>query len=197
MDDTNSPTEQQTSVIMATIEKGSLVLITGASGYIAGHTVLAVLEAGYRVRGTVRDEKKIEWLHELVEKKFGKGKFETVVVPDMIAEGAFDEAVKGVDGIVHMASVLTFSTNPEEVIPPTVKGTLNILVSATKEPGVKSIVLTSSSMAALTPTPNEVIKVTHDTWNDDAVKKSKEPDPQGFIVSITQYTERNIRPAKR
>ena len=38
----------------------------------------------------------------------------------MVDEGAFDDAVKGVSGICHTASVMTFSDKPDEVIPPVV-----------------------------------------------------------------------------
>ena len=31
-----------------------LVLVTGASGYVAGHCMLRLLQDGYRVRGTLR-----------------------------------------------------------------------------------------------------------------------------------------------
>ena len=102
---------------MLTIEKGSLVLITGVSGYIASHTVLQFLEAGYKVRGTVRSKDKPDWLYELCDKKYGKDKFEAIVVSDMMADNAFDDAIKGVSGVCHMASVMTFSNNPDEVIP--------------------------------------------------------------------------------
>ena len=113
------------SIIMSPIEKGSLVLVTGVSGFIAGHTANQFLEAGYRVRGTVRSLDKADWLYKLFDGKYGKGKFEAVVVQDMMAEGAFDEAVKGVSGICHMASVMTFSDKPDEVIPPVVSPKLS------------------------------------------------------------------------
>lgn len=170
---------------MSTIEKGSTILVTGVTGFIASHVALHCLEQGYRVRGTTRDESKAKWLYDLFDPKFGKGKFETFVVPDMVQDGAFDEAVKGVSGIIHLASIMTFSDKPDEVIPPTVKGALNILTSATKEPGIKSVVYTSSSTAALLPHPNEVIKVTKDTWDEEAVKGAYEPNPNGFVVSLT------------
>ena len=102
---------------MSTLEEGSLVLITGVSGYIASHTAVQFVEAGYRVRGTVRSEDKAAWLYELFDSKYGKGKFEAVVVPDMKADNAFDEAIKNVDGVCHMASVMSFSDKPDEVIP--------------------------------------------------------------------------------
>lgn len=130
--------EEANSVIMSTIEKGSTVLVTGANGFIASHIVDQLLQAGYHVRGTVRSKSKADWMYDRFDKQYGSGKFTAVEVPDMVADGAFDEAVKGVCGICHVASILTFSNKASEVIPPTVKGALNILTSASKEPSVKS-----------------------------------------------------------
>ena len=155
---------------MASIQKGDLVLVTGATGYIGNHVVEELIAAGYKVRGTSRDHTKAQFLIDYIEKKFGSGKLEIADVPDMIAEDAYDEAVKGVSGIVHLASVVTFSENPDEVIPPSVKGTLNILKAATKEPKIQSLVITSSSTAAISPVPNEKIVITADSWNDKVVE---------------------------
>jgi len=47
----------------AEIGNQKIVLVTGASGYLAGHVVNILLEKGYKVRGTVRslkDNKKNE-----------------------------------------------------------------------------------------------------------------------------------------
>jgi len=74
---------------------GSLVLVTGASGFIATHIVDQLLQAGYRVRGTVRTEKQVTWTTDLFTTRRGVGKFSAVVVPDMSIPGAFDNAVKG------------------------------------------------------------------------------------------------------
>jgi len=79
----------------STIPKDSLVLVTGANGYIASHTVDQLLQAGYRVRGTVRSLSKIKDLAALWEKKFGPGRFEAIVVTTIAEPGAFDEALKG------------------------------------------------------------------------------------------------------
>lgn len=76
---------------------GSLVLVTGASGFIATHIVDQLLLAGYHVRGTVRTEKQVVWTTELFSERHGTGTFSAVVVPDMSITGAFDDAVKGVD----------------------------------------------------------------------------------------------------
>jgi nucleoside-diphosphate-sugar epimerase len=156
---------------MTTIQKGDTVLVTGATGYIGSHVVEELLAAGYKVRGTSRSKDKAAYLPDLMDEKFGKGNLEIVEVPDMIAGDAYTDAVKGVSGIVHLASIVTFSANPEEVIPPTVKGTLNVLEAASTEPKVKSVVYTSSSTAALMPVSNEKIIVTKDTWNNAAVER--------------------------
>lgn len=174
---------------MSTINKGDLVLVTGATGFIGAHVVEELIAAGYRVRGTSRSKDKAQFLINFVEQKFGSGKLEIADVPDMIADGAYDEAIKGVSGIVHLASVLTFSSNPDEVIPPSVKGTLNILKSATQEPKVKSLVVTSSSTAACLPSVNKKATITKDSWNDFAVKKAYEPSPDGYVVYAASKTE--------
>ena len=47
-----------------------LILVSGASGYLATHVIKKCLEEGYRVRGTVRslkDHKKVDPLRKLVE----------------------------------------------------------------------------------------------------------------------------------
>jgi len=82
------------------IKQGQWVLVTGANGYIASHVTDVLLEEGYNVRGTVRTEK--PWLNKLFDDKYGKGRFETVLVPILDAPGAYDEAVKGAAGIAHV-----------------------------------------------------------------------------------------------
>ena len=77
------------------IPKDSIVLVTGITGYIASHVADQLLIAGYRVRGTVRDSNKAKWVEEYFIPKYGLGRFETVVVPDMSVEGAYDSAIKG------------------------------------------------------------------------------------------------------
>lgn len=61
--------------------------------------------------------------------------------------------------IERQAAQLEFSPDPNFVIPPVIEGTVSILKAAAKEPSVKSVVLTSSSTAALMPVPNKEIEV--------------------------------------
>lgn len=77
------------------VPKGSIAVITGANGYIASHIADQFIRHGYKVRGTVRNPKKSAWLVPHFEKKYGVGKFELHVIPDMQVDGAYDEAIKG------------------------------------------------------------------------------------------------------
>ena len=73
----------------------STVVVVGANGYIAVEACDKLLEAGYRVRGTVRDvERHRVWMHRLFDDKW-PGKFELVQVLDFEAEDAFGDAFKG------------------------------------------------------------------------------------------------------
>lgn len=74
---------------------GECILVTGANGYIASHLIDQLLAAGYRVRGTVRDLVKYEWVQKFFNQKYEVGVFELVLVDDMAADGAFDKAIKG------------------------------------------------------------------------------------------------------
>jgi nucleoside-diphosphate-sugar epimerase len=80
---------------MPAIEVGSTVLVTGANGFIGSHIIDQLLQLDYRVRGTVRTEAKGKWVQDYFDEKYGHGKLELVVVPDMSKKGAFDDAVKG------------------------------------------------------------------------------------------------------
>ncbi|KAI0348405.1 NAD-P-binding protein [Trametopsis cervina] len=146
------------------------VLATGANGYIAVWTIKKLLEAGFSVRGAVRSEKSFPYLKNLF-KEHGD-KFELVIVPDITADGAYDEAVKGVQGIVHMASPFHQSAvEPSELIDPAVKGTTSILASLLKYgTEVKRFILLSSISCNIElwyPEPAPVN--TEENWNTGAV----------------------------
>jgi uncharacterized protein YbjT (DUF2867 family) len=73
----------------------SVVVVIGANGFIGLETCEKLLQAGFKVRGTVRDaEKHSTWMHELFDGKW-PNKFELVQVTNFEEKGAFDEAFKG------------------------------------------------------------------------------------------------------
>ncbi|KAF7296278.1 hypothetical protein HMN09_01097100 [Mycena chlorophos] len=158
---------------MPAISSGK-VLVSGANGFIAVWVVRSLLESGFSVRGTVRSEEKGTHLKTLFA-SYGD-KFEVVVVPDITAQGAFDEAVKGVDAIEHTASPFHFQADdPADLIIPAVKGTVGILESARKfGPAVKRIVVTSSVAAVMNNSTAPVTTLTEADWNDGSVKAVEE-----------------------
>ena len=100
---------------MVAISSPAKVLITGANGYLATWVIKKYLEAGYSVRGAVRSISKSAFLKD----KFGHygDRFELVAVEDITKDGAFDEAVRGVDAIAHTASPLQINpTNPDGIL---------------------------------------------------------------------------------
>jgi nucleoside-diphosphate-sugar epimerase len=171
------------------ISLGSLVLVTGANGFIASHVVDQLLTAGYRVRGTVRSLTRSAWLEAFFTKKYGSGKFELVEVPDMASPNAFDEAVNGVSGIAHVATPVMQSYDPNTAVPTVVNGALNVLKAAAKEPSIKRVVMTSSSTAAASPQPNVEFVIDDKTWNETAVAAAWAPPPyQGLQRRLDVYS---------
>ena len=125
------------------------VMITGASGYIGSWTVKELLDKGYTVRACVRDKNKTDKVQHLLDlAKDSAGKLE-LWEADLLKEGSFDAAAKGCDAVFHMASPFTlrFKDAQRELIDPALKGTKNVLGSATRSGTVKKVILTSSTVA--------------------------------------------------
>jgi len=159
---------------MPVVPQGSLILVTGASGFIATHAVNELLQRGFLVRGTVRSQEKGEYLKKLFS--HAGDRFQYVIVEDLQKEGGFNEAVKGVEGILHLASPLA-RTAPsgvwENIIEPAKAGTSSVLYTALKHnPDVKRIVITSSfvAIADLTSEPGTIF--TEKDWNTTATDKA-------------------------
>jgi uncharacterized protein YbjT (DUF2867 family) len=77
--------------------KGKTVLITGGSGFVAAEVLNAFLSRGYHVRTTVRNQNSADKVRRSHAKYLDQIDF--AFVEDIQTVGAFDEAVKGVDGV--------------------------------------------------------------------------------------------------
>jgi hypothetical protein len=74
---------------------GSTVVVIGTNGYMGIEACEKLLQAGFFVRGTVRDvEENRQCMYNLIDIKW-PNMFELVHMSDFEAEGAFDEAFKG------------------------------------------------------------------------------------------------------
>lgn len=88
----------------------------------------------------------------------------------------FDQAVNGVDAIVHAASPIGIDTeDPDAFIIPAVNGTTSILKSASLAGStVKRIVIISSLAAVLNMSRGTSCVLTESDWNDTEVAEVKE-----------------------
>ncbi|WP_316575512.1 SDR family oxidoreductase [Nocardia canadensis] len=124
----------------------AIVLVTGATGFVAGHCVRELFEHGYQVRATVRElgaAGRRAHLVDLAERLGGSVDF---VRADLTSDDGWDVAVQGCDYVLHVASPIPDGgTEPErDMIEAAVEGTLRVLRAAAASPTVRRVVLTSS-----------------------------------------------------
>ena len=124
------------------------VLVTGASGFIAIHCIIQLLEQGYSVRGTLRSMQRESELRNTLAKFVQANDRLTFVQANLLDDAGWAEAVRGCDIVLHVASPFPTETPKDEndLIRPAKEGTLRVLRAAS-ENGVKRVVLTSSLAA--------------------------------------------------
>ncbi|KAJ5163621.1 uncharacterized protein N7500_005451 [Penicillium coprophilum] len=143
------------------VSNQKLILLTGATGFIGFQTLLDALKAGFRVRCAVRSEERGNVLLskpalQSLQQDSHESPVEIVVVPDLAAPGAFNEAILGASYVIHAASPLR-STQPDgdleaEFVGPAKRATLEILEAAANIASVERVVITSSVAALISPT---------------------------------------------
>ncbi|KAL9008663.1 MAG: hypothetical protein Q9173_006235 [Seirophora scorigena] len=136
---------------------GSLVLVTGISGCIGSHVADQLLQAGYRERGTVRDE------------------------------------IKGVSGVAHVASDVTFAPDPNKVIPGVIAAAISAASAAAKQASGKRFVYTSSSAAITNAKPNVEHSISASQWNDVAVVDAWAPPPYTPDRGLSVYAASKVQ----
>jgi uncharacterized protein YbjT (DUF2867 family) len=90
--------------IKNTVEMASqYVLVTGATGFIGAHIVDTLLSRGVRVRGATRSLAKGDAM--IKARPQYAGQLEFVEIGDFEKPAGLLQAVQGVDGVIHTASV--------------------------------------------------------------------------------------------
>jgi len=142
------------------------VLITGASGFIAGHCIIEMLNHGYDVRGTLRDAARGEALKTNLAKHTDRIAALEFVSADLMNEASWVAAAQGCDNVLHVASPVPVVQPEDEndVIIPAKTGTLNVLKAATAN-GIKRVVITSS-VAAVMSGSRDSGTFTDQDWTD-------------------------------
>ena len=147
-----------------------LVVVTGASGFIAKHIVLQLLNLGYSVRATVRSPSREAELRAAMSQHADAGtsveRLLSFALLDLEQDQGWDEALAGADALIHTASPfpLVQPKNEDDVVRPAVDGTLRALRAA-KRANVSRIVLTSSGLAVLLAKPNGKLRLDESDWS--------------------------------
>jgi nucleoside-diphosphate-sugar epimerase len=109
--------------------------------------LIEALQRGYKVRAAVRNQGGVDKIksHHLISPY--QNQLEFIIVPNITVDGVYDEAVKGVAGILHVASAMPkpgITDFEGQIVQPAVKGTVGMLESAIKEGMVRRIIITAS-----------------------------------------------------
>jgi nucleoside-diphosphate-sugar epimerase len=112
-------------------------LITGATGFVGSHVVDLLLEAGWRVRCTVRATSNLRWM---------EGKKAELLVADLSDDVGLGRAVANVDAVIHCAGRTRGSR--EELFAANHVGTRRLLEACAKSDRKIRFVYCSSLAAA-------------------------------------------------
>lgn len=146
-----------------------MVLVTGATGLVGRHLVPALLEAGFKVRCLVRDEKRARIL-------LGSGP--ELVRGDVCNSASLQEACRKAAAVIHLVAIirekggLTF----EKV---NVEGTRNV-VEAARAAGCRRFI----HMSALGATPDPAFRYAHSKWRGEEVVRESGLDWTIFRPSV-------------
>lgn len=112
------------------------VLVTGANGMLATHTIIQLLEEGYRVKALLRKKEKYQLdPHPSVE----------LVTGDILNKKAVEEAMAGCDALVHAAALTAPNIpNYDPYFKVNVVGTRNLMETAVRH-HLKRVVYVSSA----------------------------------------------------
>ncbi|KAI1389948.1 dihydroflavonol-4-reductase [Hypoxylon trugodes] len=156
------------------------VLVTGATGLVGSHVVDNLLRRGIKVRAVVRSKQKADSL--LAARQEFASQLDFFFIDDLSTPGIFQDAVKGIDGAIHIASPLKYDVENYErdLVLPAIRGVRSVL-EACLQSQVKRVVLTSSFGAVLDMTKEESLPWTYSSkdWNpitfEEAVNPSATP----------------------
>ena len=124
------------------------VLVTGATGFVAGQLVAHLLETGRTVHATVRNPSssgKMAGLNALAERHPGKLK---IFAADLLDPGSFAAAMEGCVVVHHVASPFLMpekiSDGRTQMLEPALEGVRNVLGTVNATPSVERVVMTST-----------------------------------------------------
>ena len=170
------------------------VAVTGASGYIGTHVVVALLQRGYAVRACLTDlsnPDKTEHLTALNDQYEGSV---TLHQANLLDEGSYDAPFADCSAVLHVGTAMGYggANNPRQVYDGAVNGTRNVLGSVSKAGTVKRFIYTSS-FAAISHPAKSGYRFTEADWASDGRAAD---DPNWNLDNIDQGGEMGYAMAK-
>lgn len=147
---------------------GELVLVTGGSGFLGARCIVKLLDAGYRVRTTVRSQAREAGVRELVRAGGAQaGDRLEFAAADLLSDAGWSAAAAGCAYALHVASPFPVRQpkDEDELVRPAREGTLRVLKAA-RDAGVKRVVLTSSFAAIGYGHPEQSAPFDETDWTD-------------------------------
>ena len=172
---------------MTVIDPKAPILVTGASGYVAGWIVKGLLEAGHTVHATVRDPNKassVGHLQKIAANSTGTLK---LFKADLLNQCEFVDPMVGCQLVIHTASpfiITGFTDAYEALVRPALEGTRNVLRTVEHTPSVKRVVLTSS-VAATYGDAQDALNVPNGIFNESHWNTTSSVDHQPYLYSKT------------
>lgn len=118
----------------------TVVMVTGASGWVGGHVCHELVAKGYTVRAAVRDpaSTSVAFLQHMG--------CHLVRIPDLLSDEGWAAALDGCAGLIHVASPvdLTGNANEAELVRMAVEGSERALRFAAEAGTVKRVVVTAT-----------------------------------------------------
>lgn len=167
------------------IKSSPYVLVTGATGFIGAHVLDDLLARGLKVRVAVRSEAKGQALRQARQQH--SDRLDVVLIDDFKeASATLDNAVNGIDGIIHVASPFKYDIqdNEQDLVVPAINGVKSLLTSAAKVPSIKRIVITSSFAAVVDIKRQyaERHEYTAEDWNPQSYEESVDKSSTAVVA---------------
>ena len=149
------------------MEHDKRILVTGGSGFIAGHCISQALTDGWQVRTTVRDLAQEAGLRAGVGQLAGN-RLE-VVAADLNADTGWTQAAADCGYVLHVASPFpaTSPKDDDDLVRPARDGALRVLAAA-RTAGARRVVMTSSTAAIAYGHGGRDVPFTEADWTEVA-----------------------------
>jgi len=161
-------------------ESPSTVLVTGGSGYVGAWCAARLLQAGYRVRATLRSLARADEVRAMIARETDPAGL-SFCAANLTDDAGWGEAAEGCRFALHVASPMSPADIPgPQAIAVARDGALRVL-RASAAAGVERVVMTSSNAASRPPAGQATAD--ESTWTEI------QPDPSnGFEIYAQSKT---------